>query len=478
MDRISDSSANKEPKLTDKIEVLVVDDEEGMGVLLKAILRDSGYGVSFYSEPKEALLAFKKNTFPVVITDIKMPEMNGMEFLKNILEIKNDTSIIMITAFGSIENAVECMEIGAFNYITKPFKSEEICAVMLKAIERNRLIQENINLKRKLNIISKEPKIVGKSNKMNETLEFARKIATTNFKILITGESGTGKELIARYIHNYSDRSNYPFTIVQCSLLPETLLESELFGHKKGSFTGANQDKKGLLEEADKGTVFLDEIGDINLSVQGKLLRFLEEKEIKRVGDTKSKTVDVRLIFATNKNIPKLIAENQFRDDLYFRINEIEIKIPPLRERKEDIPLLTHFFLKEISEEMGTSIGIDPGVFELLISYDWSGNIRELRNCLTNAAVISEKRVITEKEIKKLLSITLTENTYNEQTLSFSEMRKKIVSDFDKKQITTYLLKNNGNITKTALEMQIDKKNLWVMLKKYDIDHKSFKNIK
>ncbi|MBN2536595.1 MAG: sigma-54-dependent Fis family transcriptional regulator [Spirochaetales bacterium] len=477
MDRIPDySPVSKLNEANDKIKILVVDDEEGMCLLLEDILKGCGYPIDYFTQPGQALTAFKNNYYPLVFTDIKMPEIDGMALLKEILAINKNTSVIMITAYGSIENAVECMDLGAFNYITKPFKSGEIIAILEKAVERINLIRENIQLKKKLESLSATGiTLIGKSAQITGTLAFAKKIAQTNFKVLITGESGTGKELIARYIHTISDRRHKPFIPIQCSLLPETLLESELFGHKKGSFTGAHQDKKGLFEEANQGTIFLDEIGDINPNVQGKLLRFLEEKEVKRIGDVKSRIVDIRLIFATNKNLQKLVNEKQFRDDLFYRIREIEIKVPPLRERKEDIPLLTRHFLEQISMEIGEKIEIEREVFDLFMSYDWAGNVRELKNCLASAAAMCNDNRITVQEISKILLLTHTDTPYHEQSLSYREMKKKMLEDFNRKYINNYLAENRGNITRTAKSLGIDKKNLWMLIKKYNIDCSIYK---
>jgi len=478
MDGISNYTTESENESDQNINVLIIDDEEGICLLLEDIVRECGYAVKYFLDPRQALTCLKSEDFSVVISDIRMPGMNGMELLDEIMLVDKNISVIMITAYGTIENAVLCMERGAFNYVTKPFKSDEIMAVIKKAVERVSLIRENILLKKKLQTITPGFTMIGNSKRMTETMQLAHKIAQTNFKVLITGESGTGKDLIARYIHNNSNRRTQPFIPLQCSLLPESLLESELFGYKKGAFTGALQDKKGLLEEADHGTVFLDEIGDINPNTQGKLLRFLQEKEIKRIGDTKSRIIDVRILFATNKNLHKLVNENLFREDLYFRIKEVEIRMPPLRERKEDIPLLTYHFLKEIAVEMNARIEIENNVIEWFQSCEWKGNIREFRNVLVNAAAICDNNLITQREISRIA-------LYNEESnptpdlpdadASFSDLRKKVLSDFDKKHIITCLANNKGNITRTAADLKIDKKNFWMMLKKYNIDHNAYK---
>jgi DNA-binding NtrC family response regulator len=476
MDRIPDHSSGEPVNKSDNpIKILVVDDEEGMCLLLEDILSECGHVVDYCTSPGEALENFKKKSYPLVFTDIKMPGIDGIMLLKEILSINSNTSVIMITAYGSIENAVQCMDLGAFNYITKPFKSGEISAILEKALERINLIRENKLLKEKLDILSTGVHIIGKSMSITKTLDFAQKLARTNFKILITGESGTGKELFARYLHETSDRRNNPFIPIQCSLLPESLLESELFGHKKGSFTGAYQDKKGLFEEAHHGTIFLDEVGDINPVVQGKLLRFLEEREVKRIGEVKSRIVDVRLIFATNKDLNKLVREHQFRDDLFYRIKEVEIQIPPLRERKEDIPLLTCYFLKQISAEIGRTIEIERDVYDLFMTYSWGGNIRELKNCLTAAAAMCENNTISMKEVSKILLLSHPGTFYHNQTLGYRELRKKVIEDFDRTYIHHYLAENRGNITKAARAMGIDKKNLWVLIKKYSIDCSLYK---
>ncbi|HOV15310.1 MAG TPA: sigma-54 dependent transcriptional regulator, partial [Spirochaetota bacterium] len=405
---------------------------------------------------------------------IRMHEMNGIDLLKKIVDINRNIYIIVITAYGSIENAVECMKIGAFDFLTKPFQSDELIFILNKITERKKLLDENKELRQKLEQTQNNT-IIGKSKKITDIVGFAQKLSDTKHKILITGESGTGKDVLAKFIHTGSKRSEKPFIAVQCGLLPESLLESELFGHKKGSFTGAFEDKIGLFEEANGGTVFLDEIGDINLSVQAKLLRFIQENEVRKIGDNKSKIVDVRLISATNKDLKQLIKENKFREDLYYRLNVISIHLPPLRERKEDIPLLVNHFIKQINRENQQNIEIDNSCYDYLINYKWVGNIRELRNCLENASAICENNKIMLRDIEGILNNNEDVIHYNSNNQTFKEAKSSVINEFEKNFLINCLTNNDGNITKTSIQAGIDKKNFWVLLKKHNIDYKNSK---
>ena len=457
------------------VSVLIVDDEDGMCKLLKAIVNDMGYSAKSMTSPKKALQLLAKENFDIAIIDVKMPEMEGTELLVEALKLNSSMDVIMITAYGSIENAVEAIKMGAFDYISKPFQSDEIKLTLSKIIERKNLIDENQRLKNELNDIIKGGSVIGKSKSMLDIIKFAKKISRSKFTVLITGESGTGKEVIAKFIHNQSDRKSMPFVPVQCSLIPEDLLESELFGYKKGAFTGAGADKPGLFEEANMGTVFLDEIGDIEIDIQGKLLRFLQDHEIRRVGDTKSRLLDVRLISATNKNLEAMIKDDKFREDLFYRLKVIAIHMPPLRERKDDIPLLVQNFMNEINTDSEIKIEMDRECFSHLLGYDWPGNVRELKNCIESAATICDNGIIRKDDISNILNYKQPVQSVKYENASFKELKDKIISDFEKQYIMNMLIKHNGNITLSAKESGMDKKNFSDILKKYKISRADFK---
>lgn len=363
--------------------ILVVDDEKSMRDFLALVLKKEGYFVAVASDGQEAIQTLQKDIFDLVITDLKMPKQSGIDVLKVVKETAGETLVIMITAFASTETAVDALKQGAYDYITKPFQIEEVKLIIRNALEKRRLRAENLLLRRELKGLGTFENIIGKSEKMQKVFEVVRKVADTNSNVLILGESGTGKELVARAIHFNSRRKDKPFVTVNCSALPETLLESELFGHMKGSFTGAVNNKEGLFEVASGGTIFLDEIGETPSPIQVKLLRVLQEKEFRRIGGTKDVRVDVRIIAATNKDLNRAVEEGSFREDLYYRLDVIPIHLPPLRERSEDIPILVQHFLTKFSQATGKNVqGITPEAIQLLKAQEWRGNVRELENVI------------------------------------------------------------------------------------------------
>jgi DNA-binding NtrC family response regulator len=455
-----------------KEKILIVDDEEGMCKLLKTILEEEGYDITVNRSAIHGIEMIKNEDFDLAIVDIKMPEMDGIEFLKKGLEINPRLNFIMISAYGNIKNAVDSIKIGAFNYITKPFDKDEIKVSVEKALEHGNLINENIWMKRELDKFQNIGNAKFTSRVMSDIFSFARKIADSQLSVLITGESGTGKEVIARYIHDCSIRKEKPFIPVQCSLLPVSLLESELFGFKKGAFTGANENRMGLFEQANNGTIFLDEIGDTSLDTQGKLLRFLQEREIRRIGDTKSIVLDVRLIFATNKNIENLIKEKEFRDDLYYRMKVLTIHMPPLRERKEDIPLLVQYFIEEENLRRTDPVEIENNTLKQLIEYNWPGNVRELKNCIESAAAICESRIIRPSDIS---SIKTNRDKQHITNTGFKESKNLLIEDFEKNYLTDMMHKYRGGISSASRAAQIDRKTFGQLLKKYGIEPENFK---
>ncbi|MBI5042507.1 MAG: sigma-54-dependent Fis family transcriptional regulator [Nitrospirae bacterium] len=376
--------------------ILVVDDERSMRDFLSIMLKKAGYDVTTAVDGEEAVKVLHKDIFDLVITDLKMPKVDGLQVLKTVKELSPDTVVIVITAFASTETALEAMKEGAYDYITKPFQIDEMKIKIQKALEKRRLSAENVLLKKELKDRAVFDNIVGKSEKIEKVFELVRKVSDSMSNILIYGESGTGKELIARAIHFNSRKKDKPFVTINCGALPEGLLESELFGHMKGSFTGAVFNKEGLFEVANGGTIFLDEIGETSPAIQVKLLRVLQDKEFKRVGGTKEIKVDVRIIAATNRDISKAAAEGKFREDLYYRLNVIPITLPPLRERANDIPLLADYFLNKFNKALNKNVkGFSPKAMELLRSYEWRGNVRELENVIERAVALSNSEIIT-----------------------------------------------------------------------------------
>ena len=375
--------------------VLVVDDERSMRDLLAITLKQAGHDVALAEGGAQAIDSLKRESFDLVITDLRMREVDGLAVLRAAKEHSPQTVVLVITAFASTETAVEAMKLGAYDYVTKPFKMDEVKLIIANALERKRLQDENQALKRQLRRERGFETFVGRSPQMLEIFETIRKAADSLSTVLVTGESGTGKELVARAIHEEGPRRSGPFVSLNCAAIPETLMESELFGHVKGAFTGAVATTTGLFSAANGGTLFLDEITEIPQSVQVKLLRAIQEREIRRVGDTRDVKVDARLIAASNRDVAKAVAGGMLREDLFYRLNVIPIHLPPLRERRDDIPLLVGHFVKKVSAELGKSVrGVTPDALTILESYHWHGNIRELENVIERALVLGSGHML------------------------------------------------------------------------------------
>src|SRR3954471_8768819 len=369
--------------------ILVVDDERSMREMLAILLKREGYEVLLAENGKSAIATLEKEPVDILISDIKMPDLSGVEVLRAAKKVDQDILGIMITAFASTDTAVEAMRLGACDYLSKPFDIDLLKMKVREKIENRQLRQENVLLKRTLGLTHKFANIIGRSESMLDVFKMIETVARTNSTILLTGESGTGKGLAAQAIHFHSLRRERPVVAVNCGALPEALLESELFGHMRGSFTGADANKKGLVEVAERGTVFLDEIGEMSAVMQVKLLRVLQERKFRRVGGLEEMQADIRVIAATNQDLAKAIADGRFREDLYYRINVIPIALPPLRDRREDIPLIAEHFLSKYTEQMDKEIsGIARPTMELLMQYDWPGNIRELENVMERAVAL------------------------------------------------------------------------------------------
>ena len=381
--------------------VLVVDDEQSLRDVLSIMLKRAGYAVTSAMDGEEAIELLHREIFDLVITDLRMPKIDGMEVLKAVRSVSPETVVLIITAFATADSAVEAMKQGAYDYLTKPFQVDEVQLIIRNALEKRRLTTENMLLKREMASQSSFAQLVGQSEAMQKVFDVVRKVADSKSNVLICGESGTGKELVARAIHYNSARSAHPFVAVNCSAVPETLLESELFGHMKGSFTGAISNKAGLFEIANGGTIFLDEIGDTTPTIQVKLLRVIQEREFRRVGGNQDIKVDVRVVAATNKDLEKAVAEGSFREDLYYRLDVIPIRLPPLRMRTGDIPLLVNHFLERFSKESGKPKPmIGPEAMPVLLGHEWRGNVRELENLIERVVAFSTEGAVTDAEVR------------------------------------------------------------------------------
>ncbi len=380
----------------EKGSILIVEDEKSMNEILRMLLDSEGYDVSTALDGKEGIEQIRKEIFDIVVTDIKMPFHDGFEILKAVKDVSPDTIVLMITAYGNTETAVKAVQMGAYDYINKPFKIDEIRIIIKNALEKRRLSREVKTLRSQFREVYRLDNIIGKSPKMVALLSSIVKVSENNSNVLITGESGCGKELIARGVHNLSKRANNEFVTINCAALPEGLLESELFGHIRGAFTGATSNKEGLFEVANKGSIFLDEIGEMPIQLQAKLLRVLEDGSFRNIGGTKDIHVDVRVISATNKNLKQEIETGGFRQDLYYRLNVIPLIIPPLRERKDDIPLLIQHFLDKTGIK---NKKFTPKVIDILVNYLWPGNVRELQNTVERIVTLSDNEMISEDDL-------------------------------------------------------------------------------
>lgn len=431
---------------------------------LKKLLIKEGLKVLSAENGEEALKIFRSEEPDLVILDIKMPIMDGIEVLRNIKDLNPNTPVIMITAHGSIEVAVEAMKIGALDYISKPFDNEELRVTIRKALEYKRLNDEVNYLKEVLK--EKTPKIIYKSKVMDNLIKLVHQVAPTEATILISAESGTGKELIADLIHQYSNKNSGPLIKVNCGALPETLLESELFGYEKGAFTGAVSRKKGKFELAQRGTIFLDEVSEISEAMQVKLLRVLQEKEFQRVGGEETIKGDFRVIAATNKDLKEMVDNQEFREDLYYRLNVIPISIPPLRERKEDIPLLIDYFINKYSLQMGKEkMEISEKALNMMINYNWQGNIRELQNIIERCVILSFGNVITEKNLPR----EITNAVYNIDKDFVLPEDGILLEDVEKELIIQALERTEFNQTKAAKLLGISRHTLMYRIDKYNI---------
>ena len=452
----------------EKARILIAEDEKNQRDLLEGFLRKEGFSVEAVANGREALQKLENNLFDVALIDYKMPELDGLQTLRETRKLYPDLPVVMMTAFGTVETAVASMKEGALDYLTKPIDLDELLLMLRRVIERSSLIRENKELKAQLQERYKFTHIVYGSAKMEEVMGLVARVAPSQATVLIRGESGTGKELIANAIHYASPRAEKPWVKVSCAAIPETLLEGELFGHEKGAFTGANQRRIGRFEEADGGSIFLDEIGDLSPSTQVKLLRVVQDKEFQRLGSNITLKTDVRVITATHRNLEEAIQKELFREDLYYRLNVISIVLPPLRERREDIPLLIDYFLKKYSEENQKSIlDISQEARALLLRYPYPGNVRELENLIERAVVLCRGELITTQDLpfhlKEEKSEGLWEPSKKEKSLPES------LEEIEKDSILKALHQHQGVQTKAAESLGISERVLRYKMKKYGI---------
>ena len=458
------------------VKILLVDDDDSLRDMLSIVLKKEGYDVVSLENAMLALKLLKKKSFDLIISDIKMPGISGIKLLERMKSINNEIPVIMITAYASTNDAVEAMKLGAENYITKPFNLDELKIIINKALHKKDIEKENIELKLKLSEKEKFEDIIGNTPEMLKIYELIENISKTDSNVLITGESGTGKELIARAIHSKSLRAAEEFVSINCGALPENLLESELFGHVKGSFTDAYKDKQGLFEQANQGTIFLDEIAEMSQKMQVKLLRAIQERKIRRVGSNLEEEIDVRIISATNKDLAISMKESEFRSDLFYRLNVIPIIVPPLRERRDDIPLLMQYFLDKINKKFGKNIeGFEKKVIDLYMNYSWPGNVRELENFIERGVALEKSNVMRVENIPTDIIYSVSGEEIDR--MDFATLLNEgdfdfygYIDDIGKTIILKALSMNNSNIKKTAEMLKMSYRSLRYLIKKYKLN--------
>ncbi|MBA3014759.1 MAG: sigma-54-dependent Fis family transcriptional regulator [Desulfobulbaceae bacterium] len=454
--------------------ILIVDDEPNYQIVLGEFLKDEGFETMTADNGQQALDLVKNNDINLVITDMQMPGMDGFALLQAIKEFSGTIPVIMITAYGEVEKAVRAMQLGAFNYLTKPFNTEELLACANKAIEHYSLAQENQRLQKEISKRYRFDQLIGKNKSMLQLYNLIERVAPTQSTVLITGESGTGKELVARAIHYNSTRNTAPFISVNCAALPEALLESEFFGHERGAFTGAVAMRKGKFEAADTGTIFLDEIGDMPLSLQAKLLRVIQEKTFERIGANKTIQVDVRIVAATNKDLKDEVAQGTFREDLYYRLNVIHLPLPPLRERQDDIPILAEHFVRKYASQSGRpNLTIAQQTLRFLTTLPWDGNVRELENTIERATVLCQGPVIEPEDVQPLSGVvSSSEENYVNLNLDLIPDDAKltdVLNEIEGKMLNRALEETNFVQTQAAKKLGITKSLLQYKMKKFQI---------
>jgi len=460
--------------------ILLIDNEEGMCRMMKAVLSDNGYQVKAFTQPREAVKEFQANQWDLVVSDIKMPGMSGLQVLQSIKEKDHSIPVIMITAYATVDTSIQALRKGAYDMLTKPFEPEELLYRVKNALKHTQLLAENNELKKKLAGNFTFDNIIGSSQKLKNILETVTKIAARDMPVLISGESGTGKELIAQAIHYNSPRREHRFMAINCGALPESVLESELFGYKKGAFTGANCDHEGIIEAADGGTLFLDEVGNLSAKVQKTLLRALQEQEFMRIGDRVATKVDVRIISATNTDLLEQVHSGTFREDLYYRLNVIHIFLPPLRERREDILLLATHFMKLQNQKFNTRIqGFTPEAIKALVNFSWPGNVRQLSNVIEACMAVEIGDRISLSAVNQFLydashpDTTPLPQDFSEE-LTAGENYSSNLARFETEYLIKLLHASKGNIEKAARKAGMNMATIYRKLKKYHINKEDY----
>ncbi len=444
--------------------ILVIDDEQGFCRMLDTVLSDSGYRVSTETDSARAVEEFRPGSIDLVITDVKMPVLDGLGVLRGIKKKDSTVPVLMMTAHATVEMSIQALRDGAFDMLTKPFEPDELLHRVANALKQSALEEENSQLKQELAGRGRFQEVIGQDPELRTVLDTAQKLALRDISVLITGESGTGKELVARAIHQHSARAEQRFVAINCGALPETLLESELFGHRKGAFTGADQDKKGLLETADQGTLLLDEVGNLPMHVQKTLLRFLQEKEFYRVGESQPTQVDVRILSATNADLREQMEQGAFREDLYYRLAVVNLHLPALRERRTDIPLLANHFFKEQNERFVSEVqGISPPAMDILMQYNWPGNIRELRNVIDAGLAIESGERLSAEVIARLLKSVDQEDAASPDEQDYAAA----LARFEQGYFSRLLQETTGNVEAAAGKAGVNLATIYRKIKKY-----------
>lgn len=458
--------------MSEKKRILLIDNEEGLCRMMEQVLLDNGYLARAYTSPRKAVEEFRPGAWDLVITDIKMPGMSGLEVLQKVKEVSKDIPVIMITAYATVDMSIQALRKGAYDMLTKPFEPEELVYRVKNALHQSILLEENRELRKELEGKFCFDNIIGTSGGLKNILGKVEKVAVRDTSVLITGESGSGKELIAQAIHYNSPRHERKFIAINCGALPETLLESELFGYKKGAFTGAKENRQGLLEAADGGTLFLDEVGNLPMNVQKTLLRFLQEKEFNRLGDTSPTRVDVRVLSATNSDLKQAVKNGAFREDLYYRLNVVNIHLPPLRERRDDIPLLAAHFIHLQNQKFGTSVkGFDKEAMQALCDFDWPGNIRQLKNVIEACMAMEGHDYIARDTLIQFIEViadagdALALNAPEHGEVPFNAALDRFEADL----LKGLLKKHGGNIENAAREADMNMATIYRKIKKYGI---------
>ncbi len=456
--------------------ILVVDDQKDMLETCRKMLTFRSYQVDVSERPEEALQLYREHGHDVVIVDLRMPEMDGLQLMKHLHQIQKDQLVVMITAFATVESAIQAVQAGAFDFIRKPFKMEDLLVVVERALRFKALQDENRKLQQKLSESFQAEKIVGNSLVLKEALLKLRKVCEVDVPVLITGETGTGKELFARAIHENSLRKQKPFLAIDCAALPENLLESELFGYERGAFTGAVQSKAGLFEVASGGTVLLDEIGEMSLNLQAKLLRCLQEGCIRRLGGNQERKVDVRLLAATHRDIEAMVQEGQLREDLYYRINVVHITVPPLRDREGDIPLLANHFFDMFRLKLTKNLeGISAAALLVLEEYDWPGNVRQVCNVIERACTLTESTQILPQDLLPSILSAVEEKKSVSGSGDFQQEKQSLIEDFERSYILKMLTRSEGNVTEAARFSGMGRSAFHRLMSKYEIASTHFK---